>query len=75
MNVLQTADDAVLSPSTGVPAANTNYPLLGRALIRVGATAGEVKLRQRSESASIATVLKAGAGTIAGTMMTWKKIA
>ena len=75
VNVLQTADDAVLSPSTGVPAANTNYPLLGRALIRVGATAGEVKLRQRSESASIATVLKAGAGTIAGTMMTWKKIA
>lgn len=74
-NILQTGDDAVLSPSTGVAAANTNYPLLGRTLIRIGATGGTVKLRQRSEIASSNTVLKAGSAASAGTVMTWKKVA
>lgn len=74
-NILQTADDAVLSPSTGVPAANTNYPLTGRTLIRIGATGGQVKLRQRSEVAGSGTVLKAGTATVAGTVMTWKRLA
>lgn len=75
VNVLQTADDAVLAPSTGVAVASTNYPLSGRALIRIGATGGTVQLRQRSEVAASNTVLKAGTSSIAGTVMTWKKIA
>jgi Protein of unknown function (DUF2793) len=70
--VQQTTDDAVLAPSTGVAVANTDYPLFGRFIVRIGATGGTVQLRQRSEVAGSNTLLRATAG--GGTAMIWKRI-
>lgn len=72
--VQQTGDDAILANSTGVAVAATNYPFIGRWLVRVEGTGGTVQLRFRSEVAASNATLKAGATGIAGTAMTWKKI-
>ncbi len=71
----QVADDAVLAATTGVAVINTNYPVTGKWLVKIDATGGTVQLRQRSEVAASNTVLKAGNATVAGTVMTWKKLA
>lgn len=75
LNVLQIANNAVLAPSTGVAAANTNYPITAKWLVKIDSTGGTVQLRQRSEVAASNSVLKAGTATIPGTVMTWKKVA
>lgn len=72
--VQQNADDAILANNTGVAAANTNYPIIGRWLVRVEATGGTVQLRYRSETAANTTLKAPGSGQ-AGTYITWKKIA
>jgi len=70
----QNADDTILASATGVPVANTNYPITGRWLVRVEGTGGTVALRWRSEIAASNAILKAGASGVGGTIMTWKKV-
>lgn len=74
INVLQTADDALIAVSTGVAAANTNYPISGKWLVKVDSSGGTIQLRQRSEIATSNTVLKAGTASIAGTIMTCERL-
>lgn len=57
---IQRADNAVIAPTTAVPAANTNIPISGWWIVAIGGTGGTVQLRQRSEIAASNTVLKAG---------------
>lgn len=72
--VQQNTNNAILANNTGVAAANTNYPIIGRWLVRVEATGGTVQLRYRSETAANTTLKAPGSGQ-AGTYITWKKIA
>ncbi len=55
----QVADAATTGVATGVRAANTNAPITGKWIVRIGATGGAVQLQQRSEVALSNTVLKA----------------
>lgn len=74
LNVLQTADDAIVANHTGVSAANTDFPFQAKYLVKVAGTGGTVQLRWRSEVAASNAVLRAGAATVAGTVMTWRKV-
>lgn len=56
----QIADATTTGATTGVRAANTNTPIVGRFVVAVGATAGTIQLMQRSEVAASNTVLQAG---------------
>jgi hypothetical protein len=56
----QNASATVGAKSSGVPTANTNFPLWGRFWVRTSTTAGNVKLQAASEVASSQITLKAG---------------
>lgn len=59
-SVEQVATAATTGATTGVRAATTNVPLLGRWRVTTGATGGLVQLMWRSEIAASAVTLKAG---------------
>lgn len=65
----QIADAATTGATSGVRAANTNVPTMGRYTIAVGATGGTVSLQFRSEVALSAVTMKAGL-----TIMGWRVI-
>jgi flagellar motility protein MotE (MotC chaperone) len=62
------ADDTSAGVSSGVPALNTAYPVMGRGLIRTTSNTGTAQLRYRSETTAVTTCL-------AGTTMVVRKIA
>lgn len=55
----QITDAAAIAATTGVRAINTNVPLIGKAIVAVGATGGTVALQFRSEVATSAVTMKA----------------
>lgn len=55
----QVATATTTGVATGVRAANTNAPVIGKWIVRINATGGTVQLTQRSEIAASNTVLKA----------------
>lgn len=71
--VQQVADDALLTITQGVDAANTDYPFHARFLVSIEGSGGTVQLRQKSEVASN-SVLRAKAAGVAGTIMRWTKM-
>lgn len=56
----QRASGAVISPTTAVGTAAAVYPVFGRWLVQVGATADDIALRWRSEIADSEARLRAG---------------
>jgi hypothetical protein len=56
----QIATGATTGVTTGVRAAATNVPIIGKYIVAVGATGGTVQLQFRSEVAASAVTLKAG---------------
>lgn len=65
----QIADAATIGRTSGVRAANTNVPIVGKVIIAIGGTGGTVQLQFRSEIASSAITMKA-----ALTAMGWRAI-
>ncbi len=65
----QIATAANPGPTSGVRAAATNVPLIGRWIVQTGATAGPVQLQFRSEVTASAVTMKAGL-----TAMGWRVI-
>ncbi len=60
----QIATAATTGATTGVRAATTNVPIVGKWIVTVGATAGTVQLQFRSEIAASAVTMKAGVTAI-----------
>ena len=56
----QNADAAIVAVTTGVRAANTNFPVFGEWVVQVGVTGGACTLKMRSEIATSAVTLKGG---------------
>lgn len=56
----QIAPATTVGQTSGVRAATTNVPVIGRWIIAIGATAGTVQLQFRSEVGSSAVTMKAG---------------
>lgn len=69
----QNADNAVIGVTTGVPVANTNYPVIGKWLVNTDVTSGTMQLQYRAEVAA-STTLKAATSGVAGTVMTCERI-
>ncbi len=68
-SIEQIADAATTGVTTGVRAAATNVPGIGKYIVSVGATGGTVQLMFRSEVAASAVTMKAGL-----TAMGWRVI-